>query len=655
MPPRVVVRLVLALTVVLAPTLARAVPAPGRAEVIRNADGTTFVGIVRGDEWNNWVETKAGYTVERHTNGIWYYVKKFDGSAPVLDATPAGGSAPAYLEKHLLPAPAFRKSAPAPARAARGPGGAPYGPFAGKVLFLLAQFTNRSGTTTAGSWATFITSNIADFYAKASHGAVALSPASETSGTANDGVVGWLNLGYPHPDPGATIDDRNQQIAHDAIVAADPYVNFAAFDANHDGYVDSDELAVVVIVAGFERAYSANSSPSVWGHRWAVYCCGGAPVVDGVIVGSDHADGGYAEFGERHSDGTDDHQATMGIMVHELGHLIFDLPDLYDTDYSTNGIGAFSVMAGGSWGTKSSDAFAGMTPVLPDAWVKYDRGWSAGAEGTGVETITGSGSPSASGTNTVFRASTGVPTQYFLVENRQDAGYDRGLENLVPGFTGGVAIWHVDETQATNDDETDRKVDLEEADGTESFGAGTDLWYVGNATSFNDASTPNSRLYDGSSSGDAVDTLTASGATMEVQFTHPICSNDVVEAGPPTARVRAPAVYRATRRRAGVRRPTTARRRGRSGCCRTPTRRTRAPRRRGRATRSSPAAPSASSRTASGTRSWPPRAAPSPSTRSAATTTPCSPPSPVRAAVRVRCRAAATTTTACCNRASASS
>jgi M6 family metalloprotease-like protein len=506
-------------------------PAAGRKEVITNARGTQFVAVTKGDEWNNWVETADGFTVGKHVDGNWYYVAKYDGQVPVLGATPAEAPPPAHLGKDASPT--LSKGPGAFRGAARsGPAAGPVGPFVGPVLFLLAEFSDQAGSTSEASWASFVSGQIADYYNEVSHGAVTLMPAAESFGTANNGVVGWLNLGYPHPNTGSNFGDPNQQIAGNAILAADPYVNFASFDANADGYVDSNELAVVVIVAGYERSYSANYGPSVWGHRWSIYCCGGAPTVDGVTVGSFHGDGGYAEFGELHrSYELDGHQATMGIMVHELGHLIFGLPDLYDTDYSSNGIGAFSVMSGGSWGYKFDDAFIGMTPVGPDAWIKFDRGWATGAEGSGVESIIGSGSVPATATNTVFRVSTMVPTQYFLVENRQDTGYDRGLEGLLGGFGGGVAIWHVDETIAGNTDETHRKVDLEEADGTESYGETSDLWYVGNATSFNDLSTPATRLYDGSSSGKAVDVLTVSGDSMDVQFSIPLCGNGVVEPG----------------------------------------------------------------------------------------------------------------------------
>ena len=68
-------------------------------------------------------------------------------------------------------------------------------------------------------------------------------------------------------------------------------------------------------------------------------------MLDGKIVGQT-----YAQFGEWHCAGSlsSGHAATIGVMVHELGHDI-GLPDLYDTDDSSAGIGDWSVMASGSW------------------------------------------------------------------------------------------------------------------------------------------------------------------------------------------------------------------------------------------------------------------------------------------------------------------
>ncbi len=502
---------------VLLPAISMAVPAAPDESIVFQPDGKRVRVHLRGDEWKNWEETADGYTVSRDVDGFWRYVLEFkDRKRPVFVPTRAHEKAPYGLRRHIQPDLAASDTGAVAATSESVPLSAPSGTFSGNILFILAEFSDHSGTYSESSWGDFISLNIADFFDASSYGQVSLSPAIESSGDPDNGVVGWVNLGYPHPDTGDSTGPDNRTLAENAIIAADPFIDYSSYDGNLDGYVDSDELAVVVIVAGFEKAYNPSYTPSVWGHKWSTLS---VTTVDGVIVGDYHFDtGGYAQFGEIHNS----HQATMGIMVHELGHLIFRLPDLYDTDGSSCGIGAWGVMSSGSWGKASSDSYSGETPVLPCAWVRYNRGWADGSEGSGTVSITGAGETAATGSNTVFRASTELTDEYFLVENRQPVGYDRGLERWLGTGFGGLTIWHVDEGQANNEDDDHRLVDLEEADGTQmagsDYGSKTDLWYQGNSVLFNDASNPGSKLYDGSSSALSVGDISTSSVTMTAYF-----------------------------------------------------------------------------------------------------------------------------------------
>ena len=53
-----------------------------------------------------------------------------------------------------------------------------------------------------------------------------------------------------------------------------------------------------------------------------------------------------------------------------------------------------------------------------------------------------------------------VGQEYFLLENRQQAGFDAEL----PG--GGLLVWHIDESQQSNEDENHYLVALVQADGS---------------------------------------------------------------------------------------------------------------------------------------------------------------------------------------------
>ena len=61
--------------------------------------------------------------------------------------------------------------------------------------------------------------------------------------------------------------------------------------------------------------------------------------------------------------------ARIGVCAHELGHLLFGFPDLYDTDNTSEGIGNWCLMAGGSWNG------GGDIPAHPSAWCKANQGW----------------------------------------------------------------------------------------------------------------------------------------------------------------------------------------------------------------------------------------------------------------------------------------
>ena len=62
--------------------------------------------------------------------------------------------------------------------------------------------------------------------------------------------------------------------------------------------------------------------------------------------------------------------ANIGVAAHELGHLVFGWPDLYDIDYSSEGVGKWCLMAGGAWGGSPP----GVKPCHLSAWCKVNQG-----------------------------------------------------------------------------------------------------------------------------------------------------------------------------------------------------------------------------------------------------------------------------------------
>ena len=268
--------------------------------------------------------------------------------------------------------------------------------------------------------------------------------------------------------------------------------------------------------------------PKVWGHRWNLYNVG-SPSLDGKILGNPLYGGGYAQFGEIHND----HPATIGIIAHELGH---DLtwPDLYDTDYSSEGVGNWSIMGGGSW-NKTPGGYAGNSPAFPDAFLKWYQGWITPTAVSGIQPGTvinqAETNPQAyilgtnpGGVNWNYDVASGLG-EYFLVENRQLTGYDVGL----PGC--GLIITHIDESVTSGDDTNDNEfhplVKIIEADGLDELQSGDDRGDSGdpfpgstNNQSFNFNSTPSSRLYNNSDSLAAVSMISPCSSAMTATLTY---------------------------------------------------------------------------------------------------------------------------------------
>ena len=514
---------------------AHAAPAAPIEITLEQPGGETFPAQQFGDEWNNGFETPNGFTIVRdRQSGTWEYA--IEGPQGTLEPSgkAVGLDAPPNVPKHLRSEDPSDPQAPEQAPALEAPALANPNSGTQRSLVILVQFPDQAslGSTPAQWNSSFFgaTNSVHDYYDEVSYGQLNIAPATESHGTANDGVVGWLTMTTNHPNTAGNTGTANRTLARDAVNAADPSVNYASYDANGDGFLSSRELHVTVIVAGQEAAGWSHLGKSVWGHAWSLFGTE-RPTVDGVVFGDSGHGAGYTQFGEWHGD----HMATIGIMVHEMGHDLY-LPDLYDTnsaDGTSEGVGNWSVMGGGAW-LAVPGAQQGSTPPHLDAWSKSYEGWLTPQRLSGTQGIAQAETNATAmqlrdnpgGVDWTFNTSSGTG-EYFLVENRQRTGYDAAL----PGC--GLLVWHIDETRTSgntaNADETRRLVDLEEADGLNNLdgvgnrGDAGDPYPGSSANAqFNDTSNPNSRLYSGSSSGVASENMSGPcSSTMSATLTDP--------------------------------------------------------------------------------------------------------------------------------------
>lgn len=399
-----------------------------------------------------------------------------------------------------------------------------------KILVLLVNFQDRQFETTEEEWVDMFfgeSESVNDYYDEISEGKFSYKPVAESYGTSNDGIVS-VTLDYNHPNTASETDERNKKIVKDSLLKADSFVDFTQFDTNDDNILTSNELNVVTIIAGYDTSASTKT-PSVWAHKWVIDDFR----IDGLTFGEyyeqyDQTYFIYGQFGELY----DDSISSIGTICHELGHLL-GLVDLYDRDYSSSGIGMLSLMSSGNFGKLPTATVSGMTPTHMDPWSKMQLGWVNPKNVTYLKDKNESETfhLHAAGTNdyNVLRIDI-APNQYFLIENRQFTGYDRGLEPYIS--SGGIAIYHIDELLYSigknNDDEKRKLVDLEEANQQEigfslfdlnsqfAFIDTDPLYYVGHNDLFNQTTDPNSSTNDNRLTNVQIKVLSESAEVMEV-------------------------------------------------------------------------------------------------------------------------------------------
>lgn len=359
-----------------------------------------------------------------------------------------------------------------------------------RVVVVLADFDDKEMTAGKQHFEDLFFSNgklphgsVREYFHEVTHGLVDL--VGEVVGPVRlPKKLSWYandNFGIGQP----TGQARAHFMAQHTAMAADPKINYAPYDNDGNGFVD----AFIVVHAG-QGGEVTGDPGDIWSHKWVLpsaYNADGARIFAYLTIPED---------------------AKIGVCAHELGHLLFGFPDLYDIDGTSEGVGDWCLMGGGSWGG------GGDVPTHPSAWCKVNQGWATVANVAGATTLS---VPDVKNSFRVHRMwAGGLPgSEYFLIENRQRTGYDVSL----PGD--GLLIWHVDENQPDNSDESHYMVGLVQADnlrGLESAANRGDDGdsYPGSSgnTAFSPTSAPNSHSYAGVPTGISITGISASAPTM---------------------------------------------------------------------------------------------------------------------------------------------
>lgn len=223
-------------------------------------------------------------------------------------------------------------------------------------------------------------------------------------------------------------DTRPRDLIGEAVLKANPAVNYAEFDNNNDGYVDG----VHVIYAGYAEAAGAPAE-TIWPHKWTIPDL----TLDGEKISA------YSCSSElKYTWGNN--ISGIGTICHELGHVL-GASDFYDTNSETGGqfigTGQWDLMAQGSWNGDED------IPAHHNPYTKTQvYNWATVQDVPTDNSLVNLGPANSSG-NSFYKISTSTSGEYFLIENRQQLGFDSAL----PGH--GMMVYHV-HSQIESDKQT---------------------------------------------------------------------------------------------------------------------------------------------------------------------------------------------------------
>ncbi len=287
-------------------------------------------------------------------------------------------------------------------------------------------------------------------------------------------VVGPVKLSQGYVKYGGGSDDSLAGLmVVEACKAIDGQVDFRDYDLDGNGEVDS----VYFIYAGKGEADGGDAG-TIWPHSWNLSDQGRSLNLDGVDIQ------GYACSPELDGSGK---LNGMGTPCHEFAHVL-GLPDLYCTASYVTCLdpGEWSLMASGNYNND------GRTPPMLSAYERYELGWLEPKELSHPITVTLRPASETEGDMDACRISTERRNEYFLLENRQQTGWDAFL----PGH--GMLVWHIDynpniwDRNRVNATPGHQYVDIVEANNATShtLGSGFPFPGTGHVTSFTSITRP---------------------------------------------------------------------------------------------------------------------------------------------------------------------
>ena len=437
-----------------------AVPARKTGVTVTQPDGSTITVYQHGDEHFHW---------QTNANGEWLKMDT-DGFYRVTEALSAG-----QIEARRMASPKRVSMAAYPLNVA------PRG------LVILVNFTDAAFETEKAEMDSMLTGmnytrdysytyrgktykissegSARQYFQDASHGQY--NPVFDVVGP----VTVSNNVSYYGKNNSADKDTRPEKMIEEACKLADTECNvdFSQYDNDGDGYVDF----VFVIYAGYGEADGGGEN-TIWPHAWNLYNAAGRMCeVDGKIVDL-YACGNELDYYSKKHTG-------IGTFCHEFSHVL-GLPDLYVTNTATHTtMNEWDIM---DYGPYNND---GNTPPTFSAYERFFMGWLQPRLITEPENVvlkdlleSNEGLLISTTDEHNLVGNDPNPTTFYMVENRQQEGWDLHLPGHGMMLTKVQYNYNKWYQNTVNNTSSKMGVDLIEAkSNTSDYGKGTDLFPAG--------------------------------------------------------------------------------------------------------------------------------------------------------------------------------
>ncbi len=403
----------------------------------RQPDGSFIPIRVFGDEFFGYCRTLDNYIVSVGPDGYLYYADYDKGSLTLsgvrVGGAPAGvkgGTAVAGMTTLVPQASAYSLRQQARDKMGRSAVKSTEGITLRNSLVLLVQFADLQFT---------IEDPVSYFNALLNEKGYSLNGATGSAADYfNANFRGTCEFSFDIPAPltlsrEAAYYGEHTQYMNDANVtglvveackmASENGTDFSKYDTDNDGVVDN----VAIIFAGLNEAESGNSV-AVWPHKGDIadrniFC-------NGVKIAS------YTCSSEYSGDALEYWPATIGSFCHEFSHSL-GLVDMYDVNGEEEGLssglhGNLSIMDQGNYLNNGNTPpyfnaiELEMLGLVPVADLCPDRDYTL--------------HPVASA-DTLYRASSSNPGEYFLFECRNSSGWDKYIGGE------GLVVYHIDKSE----------------------------------------------------------------------------------------------------------------------------------------------------------------------------------------------------------------